>query len=115
MDDGPLLHILSAVPAAAITDLTVNPLWMVKTRLQTQGIRGEHKYRGIVHATSLIVKEEGFRALWAGVVPQLIGAVHVAIQFPIYEKLKIILKSKVYLFNNKIFYILYLYIYIYFR
>ncbi len=33
-EEGPLVHIASAVNAAIITDIFVNPLWMIKTRLQ---------------------------------------------------------------------------------
>jgi len=81
------------VSAAVVTDVITNPLWMIKTRLQTQGILGEHNYRGIVHAARTIVEKEGLFALWAGVTPQLLGTVHVAIQFPLYEKLKIYLQG----------------------
>lgn len=60
---------------------------MIKTRLQTQGLR-EREYFGVFHAAKTIVQKEGFFQLWAGVTPQLLGAIHVAIQFPLYEKLK---------------------------
>lgn len=33
-EEGPLVHVASAVTAAIITDVFVNPLWMIKTRLQ---------------------------------------------------------------------------------
>jgi solute carrier family 25 phosphate transporter 23/24/25/41 len=33
------------------------PLDMVRGRLTVQSIQGSHRYRGILHATSVIVKE----------------------------------------------------------
>jgi len=86
------LYICTAMSAAAVTDFFCNPLWMIKTRLQTQQARSR-KYRSTLHAFSCIVREEGPRALWQGFVPQLFGVVHVAIQFPLYEHLKKVLSE----------------------
>ena len=62
---------------------------MVKTRLQTQGLRQQApQYRGAFHAFQTIIRTEGVGTLWAGVTAQLLGCVHVAIQFPMYEYLK---------------------------
>jgi len=56
--------------------------------VQTQHVRGHRKYNGPLHAYHTIVREEGYRALWQGLSPQLVGIIHVAIQFPLYERLK---------------------------
>eukprot|EP01125_Pyxidicula_operculata_P007999 TRINITY_DN2697_c0_g1_i1.p1 TRINITY_DN2697_c0_g1~~TRINITY_DN2697_c0_g1_i1.p1 ORF type:complete len:237 (-),score=26.59 TRINITY_DN2697_c0_g1_i1:96-806(-) len=87
--EGALLHLSSAVSAGLISDCVTNPLWVVKTRLQTQILRTDIiPYKGIADCFKRIVREEGFLALYKGLVPQLMGLVHVGIQFPVYEKLK---------------------------
>jgi hypothetical protein len=45
-------------------------------------------YRGIAHAVSSIVRTEGVRALYKGLLVSWLGATHSAIQFPLYEHLK---------------------------
>jgi len=81
---------VSAMSSAAITDVLTTPLWMIKTRLQTQRIDKQQprKYRSTLHTFRIIVKEEGFSALWKGLTPQLLGVTHVAVQFPLYEYIK---------------------------
>lgn len=32
------MHMISAMGAAAITDVCINPLWMIKTRLQVNEV-----------------------------------------------------------------------------
>jgi hypothetical protein len=50
-------------------ELFTFPIDLVKTRLQIQGQKVENlqnKYRGMFHCFNLIVKEEGFMALYSG-------------------------------------------------
>ena len=81
-----------SLQAGAITVLLTNPVWLVKTRLQLQE-RGTlaaapGSYRGIAHAFRSIVAEEGWRALYRGVLPALLLTSHGAVQFVCYEQLK---------------------------
>ncbi|CAI2040720.1 hypothetical protein SEUBUCD646_0I01670 [Saccharomyces eubayanus] len=81
----------AAITAGAASTTLTNPIWVVKTRLMLQSNLGEHPthYRGTFDALKKISSQEGFKALYAGLVPSLLGLFHVAIHFPIYEELKI--------------------------
>ncbi|KAI0260200.1 mitochondrial NAD transporter [Gloeopeniophorella convolvens] len=83
------LHILSAMTAGAASTMCTNPLWVIKTRFMTQS-RNETRYRHTLDAAVTIYRSEGIRAFYRGLFPSLLGITHVAVQFPLYEHLKII-------------------------
>jgi len=98
---GPGVHMIAAAGAGAATMLITNPLWVIKTRLQTQhlGLKmgsGQNRvhYKGTLDAFRRITKEEGFSGLYSGLGPSLFGVMHVVIQFPLYESLKKELSSR---------------------
>ena len=81
--------------AGSILVMMFNPIWLIKTRLALQGsnasAEGSSKnvrYRGMLHAGSTIVKEEGVKGLYKGLVPALLLTSHGAVQFAVYEYLK---------------------------
>ncbi|KAF5382312.1 hypothetical protein D9757_008478 [Collybiopsis confluens] len=82
------LHILSAMAAGACSTICTNPLWVIKTRFMTQS-RSEVRYRHTVDAAITIYRSEGIRAFYRGLLPSILGIAHVAVQFPLYEQLKL--------------------------
>ncbi|KAI5122462.1 hypothetical protein M0805_008773 [Coniferiporia weirii] len=81
------LHILSAMAAGATSTVCTNPLWVIKTRFMTQPSH-EGRYRNTLDAFLTIYRSEGISAFYRGLFPSLLGITHVAVQFPLYEKLK---------------------------
>lgn len=82
------LHLLSAMVAGAVSTTCTMPLWVIKTRFMTQS-RREVRYRHTFDAAWTIYETEGIRAFYRGLLPSLFGILHVAVQFPLYEQLKL--------------------------
>ncbi|KAJ7953058.1 Folate transporter 1, chloroplastic [Quillaja saponaria] len=95
---GPAHHLASAAEAGALVCLCTNPIWLVKTRLQLQTpLHQTQPYSGFYDALRTIIREEGCRALYKGILPGLLLVSHGAIQFTAYEELRKVivdLKSK---------------------
>ena len=49
----------------------------------------EPRYLHTVDAARTIYRSEGIRAFYRGLLPSLLGITHVAVQFPLYEQLKV--------------------------
>ncbi|XP_076944981.1 nicotinamide adenine dinucleotide transporter 2, mitochondrial-like [Bidens hawaiensis] len=87
--------VAGAKGGSTATAITTNPMWVVKTRLQTQKERvGVVQYTSISSAFRHIIRKEGFIGLYSGLLPSLAGTTHVAIQFPAYEKIKCYLAER---------------------
>lgn len=90
---GPALHMLAASEAGVLTLLMTNPIWVVKTRLCLQydnniDFKNDKRYRGMVDGLMKIYRTEGFRGLYSGFVPGMLGVSHGALQFMTYEEMK---------------------------
>jgi solute carrier family 25 folate transporter 32 len=88
-----LVHGGAAVFTGTIADLICNPLFVVRTRLQTQALHqlAEHQtvhVTGIFQTATQLYQQHGIRIFWRGMTANLMGLSHVAIQFPAYEHLK---------------------------
>ncbi|XP_008366787.2 folate transporter 1, chloroplastic isoform X2 [Malus domestica] len=83
------LHLASAAEAGALVSLCTNPIWLVKTRLQLQTpLHQTRPYSGFYDALRTIIREEGWAALYKGLLPSLFLVSHGAIQFTAYEELR---------------------------
>ncbi|KAL1561944.1 Mitochondrial adenine nucleotide transporter adnt1, variant 2 [Salvia divinorum] len=90
----PLLRLGAGACAGIIAMSATYPMDMVRGRLTTD--KSPYQYRGMVHALSTVLREEGFRALYKGWLPSVIGVVpYVGLNFAVYESLKDwLIKSK---------------------
>ncbi|CCJ30988.1 unnamed protein product, partial [Pneumocystis jirovecii] len=59
-------HLISGAVAGMPAAYFTTPADVIKTRLQVDARKGETNYKGIRHAFSTIIKEEGFTALFKG-------------------------------------------------
>lgn len=90
----PISHVVAAMLGGATGTIITNPLWVIKTRFMTQAMEpGQARYRHTYDAIKSIWREEGPRAFYKGLLPSLFGVAHVAVQFPLYEKLKSLYSS----------------------
>ncbi|KAH6779954.1 adenine nucleotide transporter 1 [Perilla frutescens var. hirtella] len=92
----PLLRLGAGACAGIIAMSATYPMDMVRGRLTVQTDKSPYQYRGMFHALSTVLREEGFRALYKGWLPSVIGVVpYVGLNFAVYESLKdYLIKSK---------------------
>lgn len=91
-----IVHLGAAMLAGAAGNVITNPLWLIRTRLMTQHMAmapgalggGSPLYRGMLGAIHDIWGREGLRGFFKGAAASLLGVMHVAVQFPLYEWLK---------------------------
>ena len=88
------VHLSSAMTAGAIADVVCNPMFVVRTRMQTEALHyfqmsaAERKPHGFMSTVLGLYKEGGIPIFWRGLTASLLGLGHVGIQFPVYERLK---------------------------
>ncbi|CAI5759046.1 unnamed protein product [Candida verbasci] len=79
---------IAGAASGFLAGVVVCPLDVVKTKLQAQGLKNG-KYRGLVHTFTMILKEEGIRGLYRGLIPITIGYLPTwTIYFTVYERSK---------------------------
>lgn len=89
-----LVHLGSAITAGGLADVVCNPMFVVRTRMQTEALHYFHmpvadrKPHGVMSTVLSLYKEGGIPIFWRGLTASLLGLGHVGIQFPVYERLK---------------------------
>ncbi|KAJ3386401.1 hypothetical protein HDU92_002567 [Lobulomyces angularis] len=89
----PTQHLICSAQAGALTSLVTNPIWLVKTRLCASKYSDPDAFKGLFDGLYRTWKFEGTKGLYKGIVPGLFGVSHGAIQFMVYEELKILRKE----------------------
>ncbi|KAF0852416.1 mitochondrial solute carrier family 25 member 33/36 [Andalucia godoyi] len=97
-----ITHALSACTASIVTSTAVNPIWVIKVRLQLQSTNSQlfgsgsqgQMYNGYLDAFSRIFREEGFRAFYKGLGASMLGISETVIQFLMYEKMRALVKER---------------------
>ncbi|CAL0308852.1 unnamed protein product [Lupinus luteus] len=85
----PVLRLGAGSCAGIIAMSATYPMDMVRGRITVQTENSPFHYRGMFHALSTILKEEGPRALYKGWLPSVIGVVpYAGLNFAVYESLK---------------------------
>ncbi|KNA25282.1 hypothetical protein SOVF_007710 [Spinacia oleracea] len=85
----PVLRLGAGACAGIIAMSATYPMDMVRGRLTVQTAQSPQQYRGIYHALTTVLREEGARALYKGWLPSVIGVVpYVGLNFAVYESLK---------------------------
>ncbi|XP_064778135.1 solute carrier family 25 member 33-like [Oncorhynchus masou masou] len=83
-----VVHMSSAGCAAFVTNSLMNPVWMVKTRMQLERkVRGEKKTSAL-QCARYVYKTEGMRGFYRGLTASYAGISETMICFLIYETLK---------------------------
>ena len=92
---------ISAVCGGAIGDVVTSPFWVTRTRIQTLALHEikNNQIPATRHITAIemmkmIYREEGFFAFYKGLSASLLGLSHVAVQFPLYEHLKLLARNR---------------------
>jgi solute carrier family 25 folate transporter 32 len=88
-----LVHMGSAVFTGTVADVMCNPLFVIRTRLQTQALHQLTGHQQLQQSSMKQTAKElfanhGITVFWRGMTANLMGLSHVAIQFPTYEFLK---------------------------
>lgn len=85
----PALRLGAGACAGIIAMSCTYPMDMVRGRITVQTEKSPHQYRGMFHALGTVYRQEGFRALYKGWLPSVIGVIpYVGLNFAVYESLK---------------------------
>ncbi|XXH03578.1 hypothetical protein Hte_009983 [Hypoxylon texense] len=105
------INFWSSIVAGASSTIVTNPIWVIKTRLMSQSATGYNRhmsmfprssntptsrptisspwhYNSTLDAARKMYSSEGILSFYSGLTPALLGLTHVAVQFPVYEFLR---------------------------
>ncbi|KAH6912167.1 mitochondrial carrier protein RIM2 [Coprinopsis sp. MPI-PUGE-AT-0042] len=94
--DSTTVTALAATSAGIITSTVVNPIWVVKTRLQLDHANtelGKRRYNNSFDCTRQIIKQEGIKGLYRGMSASYLGTIETVAHLGLYERLKPIISQ----------------------
>ena len=74
--------------------MCTNPIWVIKTRMLSTSSIHPGAYSSVASGARDIFQSEGLRGFYRGLIPSLAGVSHGALQFMVYEKLKLSTKRR---------------------
>jgi adenine nucleotide transporter 17 len=90
------LHLLDNILVAALsgsaTAVASNPIWVLNTRMSVEAKAGSEK--SLLKTATEMVQKEGFRSLFAGVLPALVLVSNPVINYVLFERIQLALKAK---------------------
>lgn len=92
-------HLSAGMTAGVVTSTAINPIWVIKTRLQLDQSWGpsvgrqSRRYRNSMDCVKETVRHEGMKGLYKGLSASYIGTLETAVQWTLYEYLKSSLRS----------------------
>jgi hypothetical protein len=69
----PVAHMVAGAMSGLLTSILVHPLDLIRTRMQVHAGPGS-RYKGIADAFVSIRSQDGWRGLWQGLSPSLVGS-----------------------------------------
>lgn len=84
----PWVYLSSGAVSGALTSIATNPIWVVKTRIMSTASQEKNSYKSTTDGIRRLLREEGARGLWRGLIPSLFGVSQGAIYFMMYDSLK---------------------------
>ncbi|KAF9572848.1 hypothetical protein EC968_009413 [Mortierella alpina] len=75
--------------AGAATVFITNPIWVINTRIATRNASAPNsRPLGTIETATQMIKENGLKSFWQGIMPALILVANPIIQYTVFEKIK---------------------------
>ncbi|XP_032823979.2 solute carrier family 25 member 36-like [Petromyzon marinus] len=86
--ESPPVHMCSAATAGFITNTSMNPVWLVKTRMQLDARSRGERGTTALQCVRKVYRTEGFRGFYRGMTASYAGISETIVHFVLYESLK---------------------------
>lgn len=95
------VHLTSAACAGIVTSTAVNPIHVIKTRVQLDknvaekaGDAVQRKYKNSIDCARQVIRNDGVRALYGGLTASYLGVSELVLQWGMYERMKMYLRHR---------------------
>lgn len=83
-----LMYLGAGASSGLLTAIATNPIWVLKTRIMSTSSYASGSYQSTWDGIRKLLKGEGLKAMWRGLLPSMFGVSQGAIYFMIYDTLK---------------------------